>query len=159
MAWTKAGSVYHYATEVEVLKEVLKNQKGREDSLASNEAYQAIVAKAGKDAQAVWYPRHRRRRSTWSVTVLKSQDQGNAMVIENQLKLTGLDALKAVGGGLAFNVGPYDQLGKVFLYAPGESQGLAAPVPDAAGRPDPRALGADLRLELPVRQLGPRRRL
>jgi hypothetical protein len=46
------------------------------------------------------------------------------MVVRNQLQLTGLDGIKAIGGSLAFNVGPYDQLGTIHIHAPGEPAGL-----------------------------------
>lgn len=123
VAWAKNGTTYHYATNVDVLKDIVKNASGRTDSLADNESYRKIAEKAGTDAQVVWFIDLAQVGSV-AMSVLRQQDQGNAMVLQNQAQLTGLDAFKALGGGVAFNVGPYDQLARTFLYVPGEARGI-----------------------------------
>lgn len=123
VAWTKNGSTYHYATNVDVLKDIVLNAKGRTDSLGSNATFQTIIEKAGSDAQVVWFIDLVQAGSV-ALKALRDQDQGNAMVLQNQAQLTGLDGIKGAGGGIAFNVGPYDQVAKTFLYVPGELKGI-----------------------------------
>lgn len=123
VAWTKRGSTYHYATNLDVLKDVLVNADGRTDALANSESYKTIVEKAGAEAQVVWFIDLVRAGSV-AMSVLREQDQGNAMVLQNQAQLTGIDGIKGIGGGVTFNTGPYDQLAKTFLYVPGEARGI-----------------------------------
>ena len=55
------------------------------------------------------------------------------------LQMFGVDGLKAAGGSLAFNVGEYDQLTKVFFLSPGPARGLlkAFAMPKVDLKPEP----------------------
>jgi len=122
LVWTKQATVYYLATDANVLKDVLSHPDGREDSLATNEGYVAIQKKVGKDAQAFWFIDL--ARAIKLGTEAAGQQGGNAEQIVAQLQLMGLNALKAIGGGIGFNAGEYDTVIKTFAYSPGPAQGL-----------------------------------
>ena len=119
LIWTKAGSVFHVASDVEILKDYLSNASGRAESLAANENFQA-VQKALNGPQVGLF---------LDVAQLikigvAAAPGGNAAQIQAQLQLTGINGFKAVGAGFDFNQGDYDQVLKLFLYSPGPAQGL-----------------------------------
>ncbi len=55
------------------------------------------------------------------------------------LQILGINGLKAAGGTLAFNTGPYDGLSRIFILAPGPVQGILKifSMPKANLRPEP----------------------
>ena len=121
LVWTKQGSVFHVATDAEVLKDLLSHPSGREESLAANDNYAAVQKKVGKDAQVFWFLDI---SQVFKLLTQVGAQGGNAEQIVAQLQLTGLNGLKAIGGGLAFGVGDFDQLSKTFVYSPGPAQGI-----------------------------------
>src|SRR5205807_2280399 len=92
----------------------------RADSLAANETFVQIQKKVGKDAQATWFM----DLSQILRLVTQNAPGGNPEQFEAQFQMLGINGLKGVGGSLAFNVGEYDQLGKVYLLSPGPAQGV-----------------------------------
>jgi len=135
LVWTQQGNVFSIASDIAVLKDVLSNAQGREDSLASKDSYNLVVKKLGPESQLVLYG---------DVTqILKLVAQagggGNAGQIEAQLQLTGLNTLKAVGFSAAFGAQDFDSLVKAYIYAPGPAQGLMKifSLPKTALRPQP----------------------
>jgi hypothetical protein len=122
LVWTKQGSVFHVSTDVEALKDLLSHPEGREESLAANDNFAAVKKKVGDNAQILWF------LDVSQVFKLLTQvggaQGGNAEQIVAQLQLTGLNGLKALGGSLAFSVGDFDQLTKMYVYSPGPAQGI-----------------------------------
>ena len=120
LVWTKQGSVFHIASDVDTLKDVLTNAKGREDSLMANESFAAVGKKLGADAQVMLFGD--------VAQILKLATQagggGNAGQIEAQLQLTGLNSLKAIGMSVAFASGDFDTVVKTYIHSPGPAQGL-----------------------------------
>jgi hypothetical protein len=135
LVWTRQGAVFSIASDIDVLKDVLSNAAGREDSLASNESYTTVLKKLGSDPQFVLFGD--------VAQILKLATQagggGNAGQIEAQLQLTGLNTLKGVGFSAAFGVQGFDSLAKAYIYAPGPAQGLMKifSLPKTSLRPQP----------------------
>jgi hypothetical protein len=122
--WTRQGTVFHIASDIESLKDVLSNSGGRTESLAASEGFGALQKRVAQDAQVLWYV----DVSQFVKAMIQNaaaQGAGNAQQIEAQLQLLGLNGLKAIGGSLAYGVGDFDQLAKIYVYAPGPAQGLA----------------------------------
>jgi hypothetical protein len=122
LVWTSKGSVYHIATEVDALKDVLSHASGREDSLGSKAAFQAIAKKLGGKGQVGWFVDVEQVLATAGKAL--GQQGGNAEVLKTQLEQFGLDGLKAAGGRVGAGVDDFDQWSQTYLYAPGESRGL-----------------------------------
>jgi hypothetical protein len=120
--WTQAGSVFYVSTDIETLKDVLANLKGRENSLAASENYTQILKKVGADEQFLWYA------DVNQVITLSSQvaagQGGNGDQIAAQVQLSGINGLKAIGGTISFNEGDFDFVSKTFFYAPAPLQGV-----------------------------------
>jgi hypothetical protein len=122
LVWTSTGSVYHIGTEVDALKDVLSHASGREDSLGSKAAFQAIGKKLGGKGQVGWFVDVEQVIAQAGKAL--GQQGGNAEVLKTQLEQFGLDGLKAAGGRIGMGVDEFDQWSQTFLYAPGESRGL-----------------------------------
>lgn len=122
MIWAQNGTNFVVSSNLGAIKDLLANADGREDALAANKSFQAVAAKAGKEGQLLWYLDI---EQVLGLIMKAMADQGqNAAQVEAQLQLTGINGLKAIGGRFGLNLGPYDQLTKIYLYAPGEPQGL-----------------------------------
>jgi hypothetical protein len=137
VVWTRQGSVFRLSTSAAALKDVLAKSDGREDSLAAKASFRDVAGKVGTDGQILWYID---LEQVMKLVVQAAGAQGgNAGQIETQLKLTGLDGLKAIGGRAGVSVGGYDTLSKIFLSAPGESEGLLRlfVMPQADLKPQP----------------------
>jgi hypothetical protein len=122
LVWTKKGTTFYAGSGVEVVKDVLAKADGRDDSLAASPAYRAVQTRVGDDGQITWFIDL--EQALKLIVKAIGEQNGNAAQIEAQIQLTGLNGLKAIGGRAGVNVGGYDQLSKVFLYAPDEAQGL-----------------------------------
>jgi len=120
LVWTKIGTVYHVASDVDALKDQISNASGRTESLASNENYQGVLKALGDAPQVSFFA-----DVTQLIKVaIASNPGGNAAQMEAQLQLTGINGFKALGGSFTFNQGEYDQVGKLFIYSPGPAQGV-----------------------------------
>ena len=120
VVWVKAGNVFHIATDVDTLKERISNESGRADSLAANENYQGVVKGLGEDPQISLFV----DVSQALKLAIASNPGGNAAQMEAQLQLIGINGFKGAGMSLSFNRGEYDQIVKLFFYAPGPAQGV-----------------------------------
>lgn len=123
LVWTQQGNIFHLASSTAALKDVLSNADGREDGLGSNPNFAKIKEKAVSDAQLVWFLNIEQAFKLIG-KALEARGGGNAAQVEAQLQLTGLGGLKAAGGGVTMNTGPYATLSKAYLFAPGESEGI-----------------------------------
>lgn len=137
MVWTSSGAIYHVATDVDAIKDVLSHGEGREGSLGDGESYAQVLKKVGQDAQAFWFLDIAQILRLAS-RAAAAQQNAKPQDIEKFLQMFGLDALKAAGGSLAFNVGEYDQLTKLFFLSPGPARGLlkAFAMPKADLKPE-----------------------
>ena len=120
IAWVKAGNLFHIASDVDVLKERLTNDSGRADSLAANENYQGVMKGLGEDPQVSLFV----DVSQALKLAIASNPGGSAAQMEAQLQLLGINSFKGAGMSFSFNRGDYDQVAKVFFYAPGPAQGI-----------------------------------
>lgn len=120
VVWVKAGNVFHVASDIDTLKERLSNDSGRADSLAANENYQGVMKGLGEDPQVSLFV----DVSQALKLAIASNPGGNAAQMEAQLQLVGINGFKGAGMSFSFNRGEYDQVAKVFFYAPGPAQGI-----------------------------------
>ena len=119
LVWTTVGSIYHIATDIDAIKDLISHADGRDDSLASNESFSAVAKRVGGSEAGV----------LWFLDIAKSiklglAASGNAQQAEAILQLTGINGLKAVGGSYNLNTGPYDSVSKTFFLAPAPAQGV-----------------------------------
>lgn len=138
LAWTNDGAVYYASLGVEPLKELLANLDGREDSLATNENYQAVTKKLGSaDAQVCWYVDIAQILNV--VAQAAAEQGGNAGQIEALLQAVGLNQLRAAGGTVDFATDEFDSVARTFIYVPGEPTGLLRMAALPAIAPEPEA--------------------
>ncbi len=121
MIWVKNGSVFHIASDLDALKDVISHADGRDDSLAKSENYAKVAKKLGDGGQANWYIDV---SALIKLGVKAAANNPNAGNPEAMLQILGINGLKAAGGTLAFNAGPYDGLTKTFIFAPSPVQGV-----------------------------------
>jgi hypothetical protein len=142
LIWTNAGSVFHIATDLDALKDVLSHADGRSDSLASVEAFAKTKAKLG-DSPVAWFLDINK-----TVKLLVKLGQaaqggggggGGGQNLEAILQITGINGLKAASGSFAFNTGAYDSVSKIYFLAPAPSQGVLKlfMMPPTNLRPEP----------------------
>jgi hypothetical protein len=122
MIWAHQGSTFRIATDLDALKDLIAHADGREESLASNESYQAVLNKVGADSQVVFYLDASLIFQLLTRAGVKNGADGEQ--IAAQLQLTGINGLKAVGGSFSFNAGDNDTRTRIFFYAPGPAQGV-----------------------------------
>jgi hypothetical protein len=121
MVWTNSGSVFHIATDLDALKDVISHADGRSDSLASVESFAKTRTKLG-DAPVSWFLDI--NKAIKILAKLGQAAQPGAQNIEPILQITGINGLKAASGSFAFNTGGFDSVSKVFFLAPAPTQGL-----------------------------------
>lgn len=136
VTWVKSGTVFHIASDPEVLKDVLSHADGRDDSLAKGENYARVAKKLGDAGQACWFLDI---SGVIKLLVKAAANNPGAQNPEAMLQIFGVNGLKAAGGTLAFNTGPYDSLTRTFILAPGPVQGVLKifSMPKANLRPEP----------------------
>jgi len=137
LIWTNSGSVFHIATDVEALKDVISHADGRSDSLASVDAFVKSKAKLGTDAPVGWFFDINKAIKLAVRTV--QAKQGGGQNIEGILDQVGINGLKSAAGTFAFNSGAYDSVSKVFFLAPAPTQGILKlfMMPPTGLRPEP----------------------
>lgn len=137
LVWAQNGTVFHISSDIDALKDLASNAAGRADSLASNENYTAVVRKIADDAHGIFFVD---LAQAIDLAVLAAGDQGiNGEQIAAQMQLLGINGLKALGGAITFNTADFDSIAKLFVYAPGEKQGILKlfQMPPADLRPEP----------------------
>src|SRR5579864_8508228 len=139
--WTNQGSVYQFSTDLEALKDLVSHSDGRDDSLADNESFIQVKKKLGEDAQFLWFIDVTQgiKLFTKALAGGGGGGGGNAQQVEAMLQVTGINGLKAIAGSSTFNSGHYDMLNKMFILAPGPSQGVLKifSMPQTNLRPEP----------------------
>ena len=135
LIWTNAGSVFHIATDLDTLKDVITYADGRTDSLASVDVFTKTRAKLG-EAPVTWFLDINKAIKQ----AVKTVQAGNAgQNVEAMLQITGVNGLKAASGTFGFNAGAYDSQSQVYVMAPAPSQGVLKMfmMPPTTLRPEP----------------------
>jgi hypothetical protein len=120
--WTRIGTVFHIASDVDALKDLISHADGREDSLAKNVSFATIQKKIG-DGQIVWFL-DVSQVIKLGLKAAAANANGGGPQPEAILQILGINGLKAIGGTVAIDSGGYDTLTKTFILAPAPSQGL-----------------------------------
>ncbi len=140
IVWTNAGGVFHLATDVDALKDVISHADGRSDSLNSVDAFAKTRAKLGADAPVSWFlDINKTIKMLISAGKAANPGGGAAQNMEGMLQITGINGLKAASGTFALNTGAYDSVSKVFFLAPAPTQGILKlfMMPAVGLRPEP----------------------
>jgi hypothetical protein len=135
LIWTNVGTVFHMATDLGALKDVITHADGRNDSLATVDAYIKTKAKLG-DAPVLWFLDINK---AIKLAVRTFQPGQAGLNLEGILQTTGINGLKAAGGTFSFNSGAYDSVSKLYFLAPAPSLGILKmfSMPPTTLRPEP----------------------
>ena len=138
LIWTNAGSVFHIATDLDALKDVISHADGRTDSLASVDAFVKTRSKLGETPLS-WFLDISKAIKLMVKVGQAAQAGGGGQNLEAMLQITGVNGLKAASGSFAFNSGPYDSVSKVYFLAPAPTQGILKlfMMPPTNLRPEP----------------------
>jgi len=125
LVWTSSGSLFYLGSNVDVVKDLVANDKGRSSgSLATSQAFLKTQSKiVSSDSQALWYL----DLGKLIKLLTRASSRGGeaqAQQIEFLIQELGLNGLKSIGGTLAMNVGNYNSMTKTFFHAPAPLQGL-----------------------------------
>lgn len=129
LAWAQADNVFYFTgastgSEVDVIKDLTAHREGRDNSLASNDAFTRTMAKTeASKAQVNWFL-DIAKVIKLGLKVSAKGNEGQMQQNEVLLQTLGVDGLKSVGGAFAFNAGRYDSQSKTFFLAPKPVQGL-----------------------------------
>ena len=135
LIWTNAGTVFHIASDLDALKDVISHADGRSDSLASVDAFAKTKVKLG-DAPVAWFLDINKAIKL----VVKTLQAGQAgQNLDAMLQITGVNGLKAASGTFGFNAGAFDSLSKVYFLSPAPTQGVLKlfMMPPTSLRPEP----------------------
>lgn len=122
LVWAQDGSVFHISSDVDALKDLAANIKGREDALASNPNYTQVLKQVDGDAEVVWFADV---SQIINVGIQAASSSGvNTDAISGQIQLLGINGLKAIGGSYALDEGDFDSVSKTYVYAPSPVQGV-----------------------------------
>ena len=140
LIWTNAGSVFHIATDLDALKDVISHADGRTDSLASVDAFVKTRSKLGETPVSWFFDISKAVKLMAKLgQAAQANAGGGGQNLEAILQITGVNGLKAAAGSFAFNTGPYDSLSKVYFLAPAPTQGILKlfMMPPTSLKPEP----------------------
>ncbi|MGP0062059.1 MAG: hypothetical protein ACLQGP_00470 [Isosphaeraceae bacterium] len=129
VAWTHTDSVFYFSlgspgTDVDVLKDLTAHREGRDNSLASNEAFIKTQAKIDSSkAQVLWFL-DVAKLVKQAIKATSRGNEGQAQQNEILAEQFGVNGLKSAGGCFTLGVGNYDGLSKTFFLAPKPVTGL-----------------------------------
>ena len=137
LIWTNNGPVFHLATDLEALKDVISHADGRSGSLETVDSYVKSKAKLGADAPVSWFF-DINKAIKLAVRTAGAKNPGAAN-IEGILDQVGINGLKSAAGTFTFNTGAFDSVSKVYFLAPAPTQGILKlfMMPPASLRPEP----------------------
>ena len=125
LVWTNQGTVFSIGTDVEAVKDLLAHDSGRDDSLASTDAFKQTQKKLGNDAQVFWYvDLSKLLKLVAQAGAGRGNNKGNAEQTEAMIQVTGLNGLKAAAGTFTLNTNKFDSVSKTFILAPTPAQGV-----------------------------------
>ena len=136
LIWTNAGPVFHIATDLDALKDVISHADGRSDSLASVDAFVKSKSKLG-DSTVSWFLDI--NKAIKLLVKVGQAAQAGGQNLEPMLQITGINGLKAASGTFGFNAGAYDSVSKIYFLAPAPTQGILKlfMMPPTSLRPEP----------------------
>ena len=136
LIWTNSGSVFHLATDIEALKDVISHADGRSGSLDSVDSFVKSRTKLGTDAPVGWFFDINK---AVKLAVRTAGAKGGGPNIEGILDQVGINGLKSAAGTFTFNTGAFDSVSKVYFLAPAPTQGILKlfMMPPTGLRPEP----------------------
>lgn len=124
IVWTNSGSDFVVGTDIEVVKDLAAHRDGRDNSLASTEAFARTQAKINaQTAQAIWFLDVNKAVKL----VIRANARGvEADVQQNEMLAQdlGVNGLKSIGGSITLASGSFDSITKTFFLAPRPVEGL-----------------------------------
>ena len=137
LVWTNVGTVFHIATDLDALKDVISHADGRSDSLASVDAFAKTRTKLGESSVSWFLDINKSIKML--VKIGQAAQGGGGQNLDAMLQITGINGLKAAAGSFALNTGTYDSLNKVYFLAPAPTQGILKlfMMPPVNLRPEP----------------------
>ncbi len=137
LIWTNSGSIFHIATDIEALKDVISHADGRSDALGTVDSFKKSKAKLGTDAPVAWFFDINKALKLAVRTFQAKNGGGNN--IEGIMDQVGINGLKSAAGTFAFNSGAFDSVSKVFVNAPAPTTGILKMfmMPPTNLRPEP----------------------
>ncbi len=143
LIWTRDGAQFTIGTDAAAVKDVLTHAAGRgENALAASESFGTALKKLGPDGQIVWYADVPKFINLIVKSQAKGKNAANAEQFKAMTQVLGIGGLKAAGGTVKLNNGPFDSLTKTFVVAPAPLQGVLKLFGPAPRRPEARGVGA-----------------
>ena len=138
LIWTNMGSVFHLATDLDALKDLIVHADGRSDALGSVESFKKATGKLSADSTPVSWFFDINKAIKLAVRTFQAKNAGGPN-IEALLEQVGINGLKAAAGTFTFNSGAYDSVSKVYFLAPAPTQGILKlfMMPPTGLRPEP----------------------
>ncbi|GAC1470427.1 MAG: hypothetical protein NVSMB9_15520 [Isosphaeraceae bacterium] len=124
IVWTHEGSVFTIATDTDLIKDVIGNASGRENSLASTENYAAALKKLGSDPHVIWFADVAKALQLVVKAGAKGKNAANIEQFKAMSQVLGINGLKAASGSFTLNSGAYDSVTRTFVLAPAPVQGF-----------------------------------
>jgi hypothetical protein len=132
IVWATQGSVFYISSDVDAMKDLLAHEQGRDDALATSEAYGQAVKKLGSDTPVLWYvdlPKLIDLLATQgSAANANGPGGGNnanqLQQVQAMIQVTGLNGLKAAAGSFTLNTPTFDSMTKTIVQIQGPPQGL-----------------------------------
>lgn len=124
IVWTNSGSDFVVGTDIEVVKDLAAHREGRDNSLASTEAFARTQAKINaQTAQAIWFVDVNKAIKI-AIKVNAAGVDAAAQQNEVLAQDLGVNGLKSVGGSITLGAGRFDSVTKTFFLAPRPVEGL-----------------------------------
>jgi hypothetical protein len=124
IVWTNFGSDFFVGTDVEVVKDLAAHREGRDNSLASTDAFTRTLAKLNAQAApAIWFI-DLNKAVKLAVQVNARGVEADRQQNEVLLQDLGINGLKSVGGSITLGTESYDSVTKTFFLAPRPVEGL-----------------------------------
>jgi hypothetical protein len=124
IVWTNSGSDFFVGTDIEVVKDLAAHREGRDNSLASTDAFSKTQAKLNtQNAQAIWFI-DINKAIKFAIKVNARGVEADAQQNEVLAQDLGVTGLKSVGGSIALGAGNYDSVTRTFFLAPRPVDGL-----------------------------------
>jgi hypothetical protein len=144
VSWTHSDGIFYFGlgtpgTDIDVIKDLTAHREGRDNSLASNEAFVKTQAKIDSaKSQVLWFL-DIAKLVKQAIKATARGNEGQAQQNEILADQFGVNGLKSAGGCFTLGAGNYDGLSKTFFLAPKPVQGLLKifSFPTIAIRPEP----------------------
>jgi hypothetical protein len=138
IVWTNSGNDFFVGTDVDMVKDLAAHREGRDNSLASTEAFSRTQAKLNsQNSQAIWFL-DINKAIKFAIRVNAGGVDAAAQQNEVLAQDLGANGLKSVGGSITLAAGSYDSITKTFFLAPKPVEGLLTmfSLPPIALRPE-----------------------